>query len=57
MNFVSAGGKRVRDSEALATQERRVILNFELISSSSPLPYPFHQYFNSELVNSWLWDF
>jgi hypothetical protein len=26
-------------------------------TSSSPLPYPFHQYFNSELVNSWLWDF
>ncbi|MEH1784646.1 MAG: hypothetical protein V7L23_03325 [Nostoc sp.] len=26
-------------------------------SPSSPLPYPFHQYFNSELVNSWLWDF
>lgn len=24
---------------------------------SSPLPYPFHQYFNSELVNSWLWNF
>ncbi|MEH1825925.1 MAG: hypothetical protein V7L22_11275 [Nostoc sp.] len=26
-------------------------------ASSSFLPYPFHQYFNSELVNSWLWDF
>jgi hypothetical protein len=23
-------------------------------ASSSPLPYPFHKDFNSELVNSWL---
>ncbi len=29
-----------------------LILNFELISPSSALAYPFHQYFNSELVNS-----
>ncbi len=26
-------------------------------ASSSLLPHPFHQYFNSELVNLWLWDF
>ncbi|MEH2151201.1 hypothetical protein [Nostoc sp.] len=43
---------------ALGIGHGALFISFPTSSSpSSLLPYPFHQYFNSELVNSWLWDF